>query len=471
MPATRPFHPTLVLLALVALALLLHVPVLGLSFFSDDFSVIHRVGVQGDLGTGSFFRPLPEWTLYLNYVIAGPAPWAFRIVNVALLGVNAWLVYMLGRNLLEESTRWSTSLVAALLFLCYPFHSEPQLWIIGRGAAMATGFTLGALVIATGRASAVKKCIGVGMCGALGALCYELALLLPFLLLALMFFAPKDHRRTSWATILTASAIVVSNLFLRGMLTGHVTNEYGRGFFSHGITSYFTMAGKVFCRLLLPPNTDTHLQTILAGVLVVLLLVAPFMLIRRTRKDPRARGLLLVLSTLVAISCAIGIVGGVSTRTSESDRFLYLPSAFLCLLIALGLGILFAGRLKTVATIAFASLWLLFLFAGMSNWVSASHTIDRIIADVPRPPSGGRTVISWLPSDHGGAYIFRHGFKEALLMSRRDTTGIIAGDTLLFELDGAIRRFSLKIGDDTVPLRPTDHIVRWDDEEGFVDTW
>ena len=262
-----------------------------------------------------------------------------------------------------------------------------------------------------------------------------------------------------------------SNLFLRSLLTGHVANDYGTSFFSRDILAYASMSAKVFCRLFLPPNPDAYVQLIAGVALLSILVVSGGVLYRRTRDNAADRNVLLALTSLVAIACAIGIVGGVSTRTSESDRFLYLPSAFLCLFIARALQVLFDGKWRTMVTIAFGSVLLFLLLLGRSNWISASHTIERIVASVPQPPPNGRLAISWLPGDHNGAFIFRHGFNEALVMAGRDTARIVHGDTLLFELSEEGRSFSLKIGDDTLPLRPADRIVRWDDKRGFVDSW
>ncbi|MBK8500069.1 MAG: hypothetical protein IPL52_14915 [Flavobacteriales bacterium] len=422
----KPFPSGAVLLALIAFALLFHAPVLGLSFFSDDFSVIHRIGVQRDLGTGSFFRPLPDWTLYLNYLMAGPTPWAFRIVNVALLGINGWLVYLLGRHLLPvgNDVRWSTGLVAGVLFVCYPFHNEPQLWIIGRSTAMATLFTLMALVVATSRASRVNKCILVGLCGALGAMCYELALLLPLLLALLAISTPTQDRRTWWAMVLITSAVAGSNLFLRSLLTGHVANEYGASFFSRGIVSYFGMAAKVLGRLFLPPNPITHLQAVLLAALALALAVIAHLLVRCTKNEPANRNLLFTLALMVAVACAIGIIGGVSTRTCESDRFLYLPSAFLCLLLSFAISTLVKGK----ARIAVVGVLLIFSLVAMRSnhlhWIEASRVIERIIEATPEPPADARLLVHGLPGDEKGAFIFRHGYREALEFAGRDASRI-----------------------------------------------
>ena len=71
----------------------------------------------------------------------------------------------------------------------------------------------------------------------------------------------------------------------------------------------------------------------------------PQKLVRMVRREPRLAGLLLLF-----IACTVGFVGGVSTRTSESDRFLYLPSAFLCMLVGIITATVLAPRWRIVTT-------------------------------------------------------------------------------------------------------------------------
>lgn len=465
MSTAKPFPSALIALALVVIALLLHAPVLGLTFFSDDFSVIHRIGVQGDLGTGSFFRPLPDWTLYLNHIITGPSPSGFRVVNVFLLGFNAWLVYLLGRNLMADghSTRWSPALAAALLFVCYPFHNEPQLWIIGRSTAMATMFTLLGLVVATGRTSLINKCISVGLCGALGAMCYELALLLPLLLTVLVFITPKQERRTWWAMVFIASAVAGSNLLLRSVFTGNVANDYGASFFSRDITSYITMSAKVFGRLFVPPYPDGRVQLVRFAIMAAIVSALCIPLLRQMRNDRNKRLITLALLALVVVACGTGIIGGVSTRTSESDRFLYLPSVFLCLLVSMALFALPRPGLRFGAVLALSVGGASEMRQNHANWTAASGTITQIIRATPEAPILGHLFVHGLPGDHNGAFIFRHGFHEALLFAGRDTSRVMRADTLWRNKadNETLLVLSFENRDDTLRVRAIDRLVRW----------
>ena len=451
----------------MAVALILHIPVLGLAFLSDDLTVLHRIGEQNDLGTGSFFRPLPDWTHWLTYRIVGPTPWVFRAVNVLLLGFNAWLVMLLARRMAErtlhpEGPVWA--LLAGMLYVIYPFHLEPQVWIVGRSTAMASSFVLLATWTALGTAPVWQRSVQVALWTFLGALCYEHALLIPGLLLIAWLVLEPRHPREWLPMIISASMVVGSNLALRSWASGAVANTYGSAFFQRDAADYLGSALKVAGRLFLPPEPVVQAQMLRMALLVVLLIALGFLWWRRSRKGPVHRHLMGALLLMTAVASVIAVVGGVSTRTSESDRFLYLPSAYLCLAIALLLVTLTTGRTRILLTIALIVLEGIGLWSGQGHWRTASATLERIVEQTPDAASGERVFVMGLPGDHRGAYILRHGYLQALLFAGKDTTGISRADTLLRGLRTADQLPALAFEDhlDTLYIRPADRIVIWD---------
>jgi hypothetical protein len=426
-----------VLFLLVIISLAAHASILNCTFFSDDFQVIWRLRA-GE--ASSFFRPLADLSLRANLALTGPEPWAFRGVNLALLGLNGWLVHLLARRLITADG----ALAAALLFVVYPFHLEPQAWIIGRGIALASAFTLGALVVATGHAPAILRAILVAALVLLGTLCYESALLTPLLLGAWrVILRPADTK--AWRMMLVASiAAVALNLVLRWMVLGGLANDYGAAFFVKPLGDYLSAALKVVGRSFLPPHDDPPMQAVRFALLGLALAALGSWFRRANRSHPARRRAAVLLVTLFGIACLIAIVGGVSTRTSESDRFLYLPSAFLCVLVALAMEGIRSKALWRMAFVMLVASWMLLLRQGLGHWRAASETIARIIAETPEPPRGGRLLVLNLPSDYRGAYIFRHGFREALFLSGRDAAQVVV------------------VADDAVPPWQTgDRGIRW----------
>ena len=448
------------LLALMATALLVHARVVGISFLSDDLTIIHRIGEHHQLGTGSFFRPLPDWTHWLNYQLAGPRPWAFRAVNVLLLGLNAWLLARVVERLsghlpLPSHAAWW----AAVLFVVYPFHQEPQVWIVGRSTAMATTTVLLALSAALGKGPLGARMAGVALWTFIGTLCYEYALLIPALLIMLgLAFGRREHAQW-WPVVIVSMVVVAINLMLRTWTSGELANAYGSGFFQRSLTGYIEAAAKVTGRLFLPPHPDPQVQLWRSAMMGAVLMTA-LVLARRSLSASTWRAVM-VLMALTAVSASIAVVGGVSTRTSESDRFLYLPAVFLCAAVAVGLSALERWRITTLVVM---TMWcLLAQWQGHTHWMIASRTLERIIAATPTAMPGTRILVSGLPSDHHGAYILRHGYAEALLFAGRDTTGLVWVDSVRIDPQDVHRSIAFKHGSptDTIHFRKGDRAITW----------
>lgn len=418
------------LLGFIALSFLVHAPILRCTFFSDDFEVIGRLR---DGGESSFFRPVAEWSLRINLYLTGPSPMAFRTVNLALLGLNAWLVYLLGKRLYGQRVM----LLAGLLFVLYPFHLEPQAWIIGRGVAVASAFTLGALVVATGPLSMRWRIGAVAVFGLLGSLSYESALLLP-LLLAAWWLIMRPGADRDWRVLVGVSMLVVCvNLMLRWFGSEGLTNSYGAAFFKRSFTDYAAMQVKVVGRSVLPPEPDHTTQAIRFVALAMLVLISVFVARIWFREEPRRRRSAMLLIALFLIAGLVAVIGGVSTRTSESDRFLYLPSAFLCLLLAGLLSWVNMRAMRIGLIVVVLVSWTVLLLKGQMNWRRASMTVERILVSTPEPPAEGRLIVRGLPGDHRGAYIFRHGYRDALRLSGVDVERVLVDETgTMAPLDG-----------------------------------
>ena len=138
--------------------------VLDLSFFSDDFSVLHHLVFSEGDGHGSFFRPLSEWSLIANHRLTGASPLGFRVVNVALLGLNAWLIHLLVLRLLaQHPVRHAAGTIAALLFVLLLAATAALLWQAHRlGAGALAG---GALSIVAGLCAVAAICAPRGAAG------------------------------------------------------------------------------------------------------------------------------------------------------------------------------------------------------------------------------------------------------------------------------------------------------------------
>jgi Flp pilus assembly protein TadD len=160
-------------LLLAAVAILLYLNALPNEFAFDDKHLIVGNPTIQDLGnlpeilTGdlwesvpgrasNYYRPLPALAFMTTYHLAGPHPWAFRLLNLLLHAGATLLLFSTASCLLAElgETRvravGSAAFLAALLFAVHPIHVEAVAWISGVMDVGAAFFGLLAIALYVG---------------------------------------------------------------------------------------------------------------------------------------------------------------------------------------------------------------------------------------------------------------------------------------------------------------------------------
>lgn len=213
MPSFHARH-LLPLAILLAACALVYWPGLYGGFILDDFNNIvsnPRVQIKtldaeslwraagGYAPEGAYGRPLATLSLGLNYWIGGNDAFSYKLVNLALHGLNAWLVFLLvvrlaagagadaDANLLRKA-----AIVIALLWALHPIQVSTVLYVVQRMEILATTFVLLGLLAywewrtrqQNGRAGARYLVAALAMM-LLGMLSKETAALLPAFTLAL----------------------------------------------------------------------------------------------------------------------------------------------------------------------------------------------------------------------------------------------------------------------------------------------
>jgi len=145
------------------------------------------------------YRPLAALTYTLDSLVAGFAPWAYRLTDLVAHVLCILLVYALYRRLAPELPRWG-GVVASGLFAAHPVVSEVVPHLARRSYSMATMFSLAALCVAAGACgkflSPLSRTSLAGLLLLAGLLSNEIAYMtLPMLLLV----AWQDGRRTGQA--------------------------------------------------------------------------------------------------------------------------------------------------------------------------------------------------------------------------------------------------------------------------------
>ena len=79
-----------------------------------------------------------------------------------------------------------------------------------------------------------------------------------------------------------------------------------------------------------------------------------------------------------------------------------------------------------------------FVEAGNRNWIKAARTTRGVLAEVSGAMAGGggkKVFVVNLPDEYEGAYIFRMGLQDALLMEGVDTAGLVIVSHLRREVE------------------------------------
>lgn len=123
---------------------------LGGEFQYDDYTVIvdnpavHSLAAWARSADG--IRPLLKASLALNWA-ASPEPWGFHLLNVALHGMNALLLWALCRRFLGDRAEAGLPAVfATLLFALHPVQTEAVTYISGRSVAFMASLYLASVL-------------------------------------------------------------------------------------------------------------------------------------------------------------------------------------------------------------------------------------------------------------------------------------------------------------------------------------
>ncbi len=159
------------------------------TFQYDDFNVIvdnARVhGLVAWLEDLRGIRPLLKLSYALNWM-AGPSPWGFHLMNLAIHGANGLLAFtLLKRVMADRENAEHMALSAALIFALHPAQTEAVTYISGRSTSLMALFYLASLVTymqAREQESTARNLLSV-LFFLLACLTKETALTLPLALL------------------------------------------------------------------------------------------------------------------------------------------------------------------------------------------------------------------------------------------------------------------------------------------------
>lgn len=401
----------------IVLALLVFLPIIGNTFVSDDHSVIKKVCIDGQLNTEGFFRPLSDITIYLNYLVFGLEPSGYFVFNIIIHALSALLLFQCCRRwqwTTDPDKQLLTAAIASLFFLVYPFHSESIVWLLGRASLLANTFAMLGLVIMVGNAREYVKIAGVCVCYFIAMTGYESAMVLPAMAFVWLLGSVSPLKRyLVWMSMLTLTLVL--HLWLRIAVSGGIAGEYGSGFFDTSLVQIAMNSAKAAGRLFLPPMASVSGLLVLFLAVMLLTVIAVIALWRTIKHDRPAVVFFLQMAACCLIALLVPFYFGVSSHTSESDRFLHFPSFFFCVLLAFCLVNLLYPRPAWKAVVGCILVYFIIcLQLTCLNWRKASEAVRILLNTIENHDKRGKLMIVNMPEEIDGAYIFRTAFNDAL---------------------------------------------------------
>lgn len=300
----------------------------------------------------SFFRPVVTLSYALDYAVWGLKPFGFHLTNLVIHWLCCLMVFRLATG---EGARPAASLFGAALFAVHPVHVESVAWISGRTDLLCALFMLAAFAlertVRAGKAGRAARAIPVALF-LLALFSKEMAATLPLLIFADRLLAPAGTPRSRLREGLRAAAPYAAALPLYLVARHLALGAEADPLFTLGASTWLATALFILARyatlLLLPLGLDAHYpytpvghfvdpKIILALIILALILESG----RRLRpRFPRASFYIVWMFVTLLPVLKFGSFGDVLM----ADRFLYVPSAGLSLLVAIGLERHFAAR-------------------------------------------------------------------------------------------------------------------------------
>lgn len=403
--ATKPLFALIPVVASVAL----YAPILSIGLLSDDFILLPRA-LNGRWFDAAwvYVRPLPlaMWWAIDRVAPASQAIAAIHLFAVVVHGVNAWLVFVLAQRL---SLSRAASVIAAALFLTWPFNVEAIAWPSAVFDACMTLFVLLAVIILRDEKKPSRINIAaMAMVTAAAVACKETGIILPLLLVLIAAFDERPHRWRVVPCIVASLAVVAIYLAMRFTLAPP-NNLYPQELIKN----------KLLTRPFAALGFGVHRDVLKSAPWIAFGLAIGWvaLLTRAAHKwNRRVFRTLLLAVCWVLVSVAPLWTMFYVTDTLENSRYLYLASTMWAIavtaLVANGQTMSRAARVLAVVAIAGSAVITL---AHQRTWREAARERDRIIAawaHVPAECDPWRAT--GLPDSVAGAYVFRNGFPDAV---------------------------------------------------------
>ncbi len=369
--------------------------------------------VHDNPGSG-LYRPLSIFTFALNFLLTGENVVWFHAVNIVLHGIVSFLLFAILRTLFRKN---DLAIVASILFLFLPIHSEAVASIKSRDELLAAMFALLTWLCFL-RAQESWQWTKNGLLALSGCFYFfallskELIALVPGVFLLVWWWREQPRTKELISAAMPFVVAITFYLIMRFVTLGPssfasddvyfvINPMQSAGFltqFSTGLSLFwFAVAKSVvpwnlsatyhYDQLPLLEHPFASLYSILG--LIALIAAIAALTIRRVRASPLGTGIVLFLIPYALFSKLLFKHGDIF-----AERWLYFASAGVCVVLAVGVVELKnrAGHIATVFFVGVLGIYAAVLIPRNAVWLDRLSLGESMIQTAPRSIQGYANV-------------------------------------------------------------------------------
>jgi hypothetical protein len=391
----------------------------GNMYFLNDDLVHIPLTDDGVLFQQRSIRPIHELLVRFDLYLWGKNAIGFHITALLLHAIVTVQLYYLTKAIqlkyfkVNKVTAQQTALLGCSLFLLYPQHAESLAWILGRTPTLAAIFFMAMLQLFMQSVFSVKTYLLAFILFSLTLFTYEQSILFPFIFFVLAYAEKnKQQQKSILLFAITTSIAAVVYIIARKLITTEIVGVYEGGNFSK-LMVLVANAIRILYRLFLNPAT-IKVFSFFVGFVTIFFVVLAWL---HKKEWINKKWLLFVVVMGVIIAPIVSL--GVTVRSFESGRYLYFPSLFL----VIGLAIYCQQHQKIYPKLMKVSLMILcvywcwgkyqssIVFQNASSYTQSVHT--NIQEHFKQTPNDTLTIDTLRLTVHR-LPVFRMGFKSGV---------------------------------------------------------
>lgn len=410
---------------IILLGFIIYFPLLDNFFLSDDFNILHRLKYGDFFEKDSFFRPLSDLSLLLDLKIWDLNPVGFYLSNILIHSFSSVLVFLFIDELLkkyqEEKSSSLLPIIGSLIFLIYPFHLESVVWIAGRGALLATFFSLASFYVSIKFDTLVSRMISVSLFF-IGLFAYESIWIFPIIISFYYILYLNKSKNLSISHVVKYSLgywiAFIGYLLIRFYFIGQFIGSYGSS--RHLVINENTLANvfKLIGRTLIPPFQNTTVFILILSIFIIIILVLCFLYNKKASSKFLKIQFVIICFYLISLLPVISL--GIDMHDFEGGRFLYFPSIFYVLLIISFLYIIYNRKALFCLILSCLTYFFIYNREVLHQYEMASRISNNTFNSFSKINEEDSFCVDRLPLQYRGAYIFRNGFNSSLQLSKKN---------------------------------------------------